>query len=78
MTRPKTECLHIWVIYWSPSDMPDLFVAREWWQEGGEPKPSETIFTATTLQGVRDLIPQGLFRMDRAPGDVHAIVETWF
>lgn len=79
MTRFNADdSLHIWIIYESPEDFPGLFVAREWWQVGAEPYASDNIFTATTLQGVRDQIPQGLYRMPRHPEDVPHVVESWF
>lgn len=79
MTRfHADDSLHIWIIYESPEDFPGLFAAREWWQEGVESVASDVVHTATTLEGIRALIPQGLYRMPRHPEDVPTIVESWF
>lgn len=66
--------LVIWVIYKHPADYPDHYVARPW--QGNT--PADTVFKSVTLEGIRDMIPRGLYRQNRSPGDDPVIVETWF
>jgi hypothetical protein len=65
--------LFIWTIYDHPSDFPDKFVARCFHYD----KPTEAFLLADTLDEIRRLIPQGLYRLDRQPNDDPVIVETW-
>jgi hypothetical protein len=66
--------LPIWTVYQHPRDMPDAYVARLFLTG----KPTEQVVQAPTLDEVRALIPPGLYRMPRQPGDDPVIVETWF
>lgn len=78
MSEPAAA-LSMWVVYDHPSDFPDWWVARRWDIVTGvnEPVNSGVVFTARTLSGLRDLLPEGLYRMDRNPQDDPAIVEVW-
>jgi hypothetical protein len=71
--------LAIWTIYDSPRDYPGLFVARLFLICKGELEPVGTgkVFLAETLEGVRNQLPPGLYRMPRDPSDEPAIVESW-
>jgi hypothetical protein len=71
--------LAIWTIYDSPRDYPGLFVARLFLICIGELEPVGTgkVFLAETLEGVRNQLPPGLYRMPRDPSDEPAIVESW-
>lgn len=65
--------LFIWTIYKHPSDYPDKFVARCF----NFNRPTTAVYTADTLEEIRRLIPQGLFRLERDPNDDPVIVEVW-
>lgn len=71
--------LQLWTIYARPSDYPDRFVARRYDVLRGhsEPVRTDVVVTASSLDEVRDMLPPGLCRMPRSPGDDPVIVETW-
>lgn len=65
--------LFIWTIYKHPTDYPDKFVARCFNYD----RPTTAFYVADTLEEIRRLIPQGLFRLDRDERDDPVIVECW-
>ena len=65
--------LHIWTIYFDPSDFPGLYVARKF----NVDKPTKEFKTAKTLEEIRLAIPQGLFCIPADPSDDPVIVESW-
>lgn len=67
--------LLVWTIYEKPKDFPGVFVARPYSSRAGA--PCDFVMVAATLEAVRDLLPPGLCRMPRQPGDDPVIVETW-
>lgn len=67
------EKLEIWVVYDKPIDYPDKYVVRKWLYD----KPTETFYTADTLEDIRSKIPEGLHKLDRFSGDDPKIIETW-
>lgn len=74
--------LLIWTIYERPGDYPNSFIARPFStlvgaSQGGEPYGMRCHLEAATLNELRLLLPMGLTRLDRSPGDESAIVETW-
>jgi hypothetical protein len=74
-----SEPLQLWTVYERPSDFPELFVARRHDVFAGVSVPTGTYVTATTLEGLRELLRgMGLtFLLAREPGDDPVIVETW-
>lgn len=72
----KPASLKNWVIYERPTDHPVGFVVREFEVTAGEVKPLEAQ-TAPTLEAARELVPAGLYRIDRFPQDDPNIVEVW-
>lgn len=70
--------LEMWTVYWSPLDYPGQFVARKC-LIGGAPELQMTndMYTAATLEELRDLLPPGLVLMPRDESDDPVIVETW-
>lgn len=67
-----------WVIYDSPLDYPGLFVVRRWViRHGFGPTPTEDVSTASSLAQARRNVPEGLYRLHRAPEDDESIVEVW-
>lgn len=68
-----------WTIYDHPRDFPEGYIARRWDLMDGQEEPVWTpnVFTAMTLEGVREQLPWGLVPFGRNPGDAPSIVETW-
>lgn len=78
--------LTFWVIYYGASNHPPgKWVVRA--QDAGGVSPLESpdgirrhqvFFECDSLEEARAKVPEGLYRMDRHPGDDPVIVETWF
>lgn len=73
----RNDELLIWTVYDHPRDYPAEWIARCWTIRDGQPAPTTDIRRGPTLDAVRALLPPGLFRLDRQPGDEPQIVETW-
>lgn len=70
------EVLSIWTVYQHPKDYPAQFVARRF--EATNPLTVTTDFLqADDLNGLREQLPAGLYRLPRESGDDPVIVETW-
>jgi len=67
--------LLIWTVYCKPSDQPDHYIARPHSSRFARPLPYH--LRAESLEGIRELLPSGLYRMARAEADDPVIVETW-
>lgn len=65
--------LPIWVIYHSPIDVPERFVARKWQLD----QPTSEMLQSKTLDELRGKLPAGLVRLPRDPSDDAKIVESW-
>lgn len=75
--QPPDRMPH-WVVFGpGTADHPGLFVARLW-HALPEPRPTTHLLRAGTLATLRDLLPPGLVRLRRQPGDDTNIIETWF
>lgn len=68
-----SKTFEMWTVYDSPTDFPDLFVARRWLLD----RPTEEVLQDKTLDGLRRKLRQGLVRLERSPQDDPKIVETW-
>jgi hypothetical protein len=68
-----TNALALWVVYDSPIDLPDRFVARKWLNE----TPTAELIQGKTLDELRCRLPSGLYRLDRSESDDPKIIETW-
>lgn len=70
--------LPLWCVMFNASDLPGLWVGRL-----NISAPSGAVYVAslavvgTTLEAVRQVLPDGLHRIDRMAGDEPQIVETW-
>lgn len=75
----EPQALSMWVIYAKPLDAPDSFVARRWDMARGDRdfSPASACHVAPSLELVRAMLPEGLYRIDRSAGDEPHIVETW-
>lgn len=66
--------LPIWTVYDHPSDWPDWYVARLFYNE----TPTGNMLLYRDIEPLRDELTQrGLVSMMRSPGDDSVIVETW-
>lgn len=65
--------LSIWTVYCRPRDYPSGYIARRFILD----KPTGETVTGETLEAVRERLPWGLYRMERAPEDDPVIVEVW-
>jgi len=72
MNEGQDNALAIWVVYDSPIDLPDRFVARKWLND----QPTPVLLQARSLAKIRDKLPPGLVRLDRHPTDDPKIVES--
>lgn len=68
----------IYVVYARPIDYPgSAFVMRIHRIGGGKVKPTDKIWMEDTLEAVRQHVPKGCERHDRAERDEPQIVEWW-
>ena len=68
----------MWTVYQNPKDYPGQFVARRFVIIGmGHVAPTDDVVVGQTLDQVRTLLPPGLYRLERMPGDDAKIVEVW-
>ena len=65
--------LPVWVVYKKPSDYPEKYVARLFLSE----QATDEIKIADDLKTLRDMLPEGLYRLPRQQGDDPVILETW-
>jgi hypothetical protein len=68
----------MWTIYERPADFPEFFIARPHVVRRGTHSALLAYLQHTTLDGVRKLLPDGLYCLGRSPDDEPQIVETWF
>jgi hypothetical protein len=78
--RIHQKCQHLlplWTVY-SPHTLeyPGVWVARMHLVLP-RPRPTRFVFSHDTLEELRELLPPGLTRLDRDPGDPPQIVEVW-
>jgi|GEM_PF-1532590 hypothetical protein len=70
--------LMLWVVYDHPSDYPQYYAARPWTHDNkGNYRKCDIVILASTINSVRNLLPHGLFRIDKQINDPHPIVEIW-
>ena len=87
-----TPSLTVWVIYWNTRDYPGKFVlsAQDVFAGNPEPVTRPLCVVCDSLEAARAALPQHqiteiegvtygaeLVRMERMPGDVPEVVETW-
>ncbi len=63
----------MWVVYESPDDFPDQYVARRLHLN----RLTKDYVVGNTLIEVRSKLPKGLFRIERSERDDPQIRETW-
>jgi hypothetical protein len=72
MAKPQST-FYLWTIFRYPKDYPNNYVARLFIYD----RPGNDIRLANDLDGIRKLIPPGLFKINRDKDDDPCIVETW-
>lgn len=68
--------LSMWTLYENPTDYPNKCVARRI-DVRATPYMTDDVLIADDLAKLREMLPGGLFRMERHPTDDPCIVETW-
>lgn len=63
----------IWVVYESPPDFPDQYVARRFQLN----KLTSEFVVGNTLVEVRSKLPKGLFKLERSDRDDPMVRESW-
>jgi hypothetical protein len=63
----------IWVVYESPHDFPNQYVARRLHLN----RPTSDYVVGNTLVEVRRKLPKGLFKIERSDRDDPQIRESW-
>ena len=63
----------IWVVYESPPDFPDQYVARRLHMN----KSTKDYVVGNTLVDLRKKLPKGLFKIERSERDDPMIRESW-
>lgn len=67
-----------WSVYYDTLQFPGLYVVRVFDLDDGIAIPAGEAYVEPDLPAARSLVPPGLRRTDRAPGDAREIVETWY
>jgi hypothetical protein len=71
----RDHALVAWVVLWDLPAYPERFATR---LATSGSAPSPYLLLADTLGGIREMLPPGLVRSDRAPVDPPEVVEIWF
>ena len=75
--QPTTaNALPQWVIYRGARDVSTEYLVRRWEIRPGTAVPCEGL-GADTLDAARALVPAGMVRLERVPGDDPVIAEVW-
>jgi hypothetical protein len=69
----KLHILFAWIVQHDPPEHPDKFIARL-----ATAHPTVYIMVADTLAELQAMLPAGLMRSERQPGDPSEVVEIWF
>lgn len=71
--------MSMWTVYDHPIDHPAFFVARKTEIVVGqfEPRKTDAVLFASTLEELRAKLPRGLTSLARFPNDDRKIVEVW-
>lgn len=67
----------IYVIYKNPVDYPDDFIVRKHFVKAGMTGPTDELWICLDLEDARNVLPKGLVKLGRYPGDEKQIVEVW-
>ena len=69
--------LPIWTIFDHPRDYPNAFVARRFDVTRKGIEITADVILAASLEELRGMLPMGLTRLERSPGDDPNIIESW-
>ena len=71
----RDHALVAWVVMFDIPEWPERYAAR---LVTSGPPPFPYLLVANTLAGIRDMLPPGLERSERHPGEPSWMVEIWF
>jgi len=71
----RDHALVAWAVLWDLPAYPERFAAR---LVTSGPGPFSYLLLADTLAGVREMLPAGMKRSERMPGDPPEVEEIWF
>ena len=71
----RNYALVAWVVLWDLPAYPERYAARLV-TSGSVSSPY--LMLADTLAGIQEMLPPGLVRSERMPGDPPEVVEIWF
>jgi hypothetical protein len=71
----RDHALVAWVVLWDLPAYPERYAARLM-TSGAAPSPY--LLLADTLAGIQQMLPPGLVRSERMPGDPPEVREIWF
>ena len=74
---PDTVKTVQYTIYFNTRECPGEYMVREWFVYPGRVEPGKIIKRSRTLHAARNVIPKGLTKVVRSPGDDTCIIETW-
>lgn len=69
--------LDLFTIYERPQDYPEGYVVRRWVAHSNGFSEAREAWATDTLEHARQLVPDGLYKLEREPNDDPTIVETW-
>ena len=69
--------MKMFVIYHDPKDYPGKFVTRRWFVHNHMDPDLLPMAVADSIFEARAVLPSGLVKMNRIPGDDPVIVESW-
>jgi hypothetical protein len=69
----RDHALVAWVVLWDLPAYPERYAARL-----ATSTASPYLLLADTLAGIQEMLPPGLVRSERMPGDPPEVVELWF
>lgn len=69
--------MHIFVIYFNPSDYPGRYVLRQWIIDSNQIIPTTNVHIEDTIKKVRKHLPKDVSIIVKNDMDDPCIVETW-
>jgi hypothetical protein len=69
--------MKVFAIYFNPRDYPDKYVMRGYTTVARHTVPDDHCATASSLEEIRNKVPEGLVNIGRDPSDDPCIVECW-
>lgn len=78
MTKPIENLLQLITVYYNTMDYPGVYVARVFHIQNGMHWATKIILgPKKTLEEIRQLIPEGMVKLERDMNDDKNIIECW-